>query len=149
MRRESGITLMTLITYIIVLLFVISAVTLITTFLMNNMNAMQDNNKSIYHINKFDLAFLEDVKQEKVSLYQEVTEGQNIIFEYPDGKTVEYIYQTGNIYRIESKNNQEIGKIKISEQIKENFTIHTSGDQIDIIIGAGEYQIEKHYKLGK
>lgn len=144
MKEEKGITLLALITYIIVLLLVISVVTLVSNFLMNNMNELQSDSKDISEINKFDLSFLTDIKQERVSVYQIGENGEFIILEYPDGRDVQYIYDENAIYRIE--NNQE--KRKISSNI-ETFKINAEGNKISLVLKIGQEERKKEYKIGK
>lgn len=144
MKEEKGITLLSLITYIIVLLLVISVVTLVSNFLMNNMNELQSDSKDISEINKFDLSFLTDIKQERVSVYQIGENGEFIILEYPDGRDVQYIYDENSIYRIE--NNQE--KRKISSNI-ETFKINAEGNKISLVLKIGQEERKKEYKIGK
>lgn len=144
MKEEKGITLLSLITYIIVLLLVISVVTLVSNFLMNNMNELQSDSKDISEINKFDLSFLTDIKQERVSVYRIGENGEFIILEYPDGRDVQYIYDENAIYRIE--NNQE--KRKISSNI-ETFKINAEGNKISLVLKIGQEERKKEYKIGK
>ena len=145
MKEEKGFTLLSLITYIIVLLVVISIVTLVTNFLISNRNEMQENSKNISEINKFDFAFLKDIKQEEVSVYQISEDKTILVLEYDDGKDVQYIYQENCIYRVENG----VERIKISENI-EKFEISSQEKEITLILKVeGQDQISKHYKLGR
>lgn len=149
MREERGITLISLITYVVVLLLIISAVTLTTNFLMNNINEVEDNSKNISEINKFDLAFLKDIKQENVSIYKIGEDNKSIVLEYQNiGTDIQYIYQENKIYRVE--NGKE--KILINDRIKE-FQIYKEendqDDQINVTIKVEGYEVNKKYKLGK
>lgn len=144
MRDEKGVTLISLITYVIVLLIAISAITLITNFFINNMNEVENDSKGISEINKFDLLFLSDIKQENVSIYKTDQNGSYIIFEKADGTDIQYIYQDNKIYRIENGSN----KIKVNDEI-ENFYISTQNEKIEVIIEVEGYKTTKHYKLGK
>ena len=143
MREERGVTLISLITYMIVLLVAISVITLITNFFINNMNEVENDSKGISWINKFDLLFLSDIKQENISIYKIDTENY-IILEKSNGTDIQYIYQDNTIYRIENGED----KIKLIEDIEE-FSIRSQNNEIELSIKVEEYETTKHYKLGK
>jgi len=145
MKSEKGVTLISLISYVIVLLLVVSAVTLTTNFLMNNMNETQKKSENISQINKFDLAFLKDIKQENISIYKISDDKRSIILEDQIGNDIQYIYSNNSIYRIE--NTEE--KIRVNEKIEDFEIVSAEGSKIEIKITVDETSITKQYKLGK
>lgn len=142
MKSEKGITLISLITYITVLLLAISVITLMTNFFINNLNEAENTSENMVEINKFDLSFLSDIKQEGISVYN-VSE-QSIILEDRAGNDIQYIYENNSIYRIENGTQ----KIKINENIT-GFSASLEGNKISIIMSINDTDISKEYKLGK
>lgn len=104
MKSEKGITLISLIIYMIAITIVIGILATVSSSFHNNIDYIKENSKYVSEYNKFNMYFVEDVKNNR-STYN-VTENE-IIFE--DGTV--YTYKSGtdkSIYR---------NKIKICENI--------------------------------
>ena len=95
MKKESGVTLITLIVYIIALMIVISILATVSDMFFSNTKFIKENSKNIAEFNKFNMYFLEDVKNNKNTYSVTSTE---IIFE--DGTKYTYKESPDNsIYR--------------------------------------------------
>ena len=95
MKKESGITLISLIVYIIALMLVISILAIVSDLFFSNTKFIKENSKDIAEFNKFNMYFLEDVKNNKNTYSVTSTE---IIFE--DGTKYTYKGSPDNsIYR--------------------------------------------------
>ena len=92
MKSEKGITLTSLILYIVVLLVVIATLSVISTHFYSNTSYITDMGKYIAEFNKFNMYFIEDVKNNS-RLYSIVED--KIVFE--DGTI--YTYSNNSIYR--------------------------------------------------
>ena len=146
MKKNEGITLISLIVYIIVLLIAISIITMITTSMTQNLGEIERTSRSVSKINKFDMYFLSDIKNEGVSIY-DVNEN-HIILEDKNSNMIQYIYQNNVIYRIEGDSGPQI---QICNNIS-NFTItrdEENTDVINIMINTEDYSSQKSYKIGK
>lgn len=120
MRKERGVTLVSLIIYITLMCLVIATLSIVSDLFYSNTKYIKDNSKNISEYNKFNMYFIEDVKNNK-NTYQ-VTDN-NIIFE--DGTV--YTYKADidkSIYRNKIKICQNISYCKFSEseQIVNNTT---------------------------
>lgn len=145
MKEEKGITLISLIAYIIILLVVISIVTLATNSFVNNMDGVEEDTRGMAEVNKFDVAFLKDLKQEGVSVYQISEDNNKLVLEYQDGKDIQYIWDHDTIYRID--NGKE--NVKICQNI-EKFKVEEGEEKLIITIQVkGQKENQKEYKLGK
>lgn len=103
MKKDRGITLITLTITIIAMVLVISTLSIISNFFFFNKNYLLDNSRNIAEYNKFNMFFIQDVKNNKSA---KVTEN-SVTFE--DGTV--YSYRVGNdngIYR---------NKVKICDNI--------------------------------
>lgn len=111
MRKERGITLISLNIYIISMCIIIAALSMISNLFYSNTKYLEDNSKNISEYNKFNMYFIEDVKNNK-NTYQ-VTE--NIII-FEDGTVYTYKADTDNsIYRNKVKICENVGYCKFSE----------------------------------
>lgn len=123
MKSEKGITLMSLIVYIIAMCLVMATLAVISEFFFNNKEHIVDSSRNISEYNKFNMYFIEDVKNNK-STYT-VTDNE-IIFE--DGTSYTFIQNEDNsIYR---------NKVKICENIK-----HCKFTKINKIVDEVEKEI--------
>ena len=67
MKKEHGVTLISLIIYIIVLLFVLTIVTKLTSALYFNLHDMDKQSDAVVSISKFNMYFLNDIKNKPVT----------------------------------------------------------------------------------
>ena len=108
MKSENGITLTSLVVYVVVATIVIGIMSVISSSFLSNMNLISDQDQYAVEFNKFNMFFVNDVKNNKTAQVQT----NQIVFE--DGTTYQYSEANMTIYR----NNVEIAK-----QVQElNFT---------------------------
>ncbi len=105
MKKQSGITLLTLMIYIIGILVVTGIVAVIINFFMQNIAQMDDSTKDATEFNKFNLEFIKEVK----TYGNDVTEPTEVNVEsdsvsFSSGN--KYTYQNNMIY----KNNVAIAR---------------------------------------
>lgn len=144
MKSEKGITLLSLIIYIILLILVVSMLSMISDLFFTNTQYIKDNSKYIAEFNKFNMYFIEDVKNN--SNTYSINE-QEIVFE--DGTV--YTYKKSpdkGIYR---------NKVKICDNIeycyftKEEKTVNDFTKQIInvhiIIKGSRIFETTNDYVL--
>lgn len=105
MKSEKGITLMSLILYVILLVLVVSMLSIMSDLFFSNTEILTNNSKYIAELNKFNMYFIEDVKNNN-DIYK--IENNKIIFE--DGTIYTYNASPDNgIYR---------NKVKICDNIE-------------------------------
>ena len=63
MKKENGITLMSLIIYIILMLLVVAMLATMSTMFFKNTKIIEDESKYSGEFNKFNMFFIEDVKK--------------------------------------------------------------------------------------
>lgn len=68
MKTQKGITLLSLIVYIILLTFVIAMLSVVSSLFFSNTKYITENSKNISEFNKFNMYFIEDVKNNKTTL---------------------------------------------------------------------------------
>lgn len=111
MKSNKGITLTSLVIYIMVATIVISMIAMVSSFFFSNMNLVKDQDQYAVEFNKFNMFFINDIKNNTKAQVQ----ANKIILE--DETTYEYKQDEKKIYR----NNVEIAK-----QINSaNFTAST------------------------
>ena len=85
MKSQKGVTLIALVIYVIVLTIVVSILAMISSFFFSNVNFVKDKANYAPEFNKFNMFFIQDVKNNK----NVTVSGNNIKFE--DG--TEYIFK--------------------------------------------------------
>lgn len=105
MKKEKGITLISLIIYIISLTLILSLLALISQNFYKNSNLITEKGKYISEYNKFNMFFIEDCKKNS-DIYNISPEKNTITFE--DGTTYTYKSEDSGIYR---------NKVKICKNI--------------------------------
>ena len=141
-KNEKGITLISLIIYIIVLILVLSLLTYITASFNDNMKILENLGKNMPSFNKFNMYFIEDVKNNKDICY---IDDSKIVFD--DGTT--YTYQDNNIYRNKTKICENIPFITFSfrEETDDNdFTKKVITVQM-VLKGTDVIELENDYVL--
>ena len=93
MKSQKGVTLIALVIYVIVLTIVVSILAMISSFFFSNVNFVKEQANYAPEFNKFNMFFIQDVKNNK----NVTVSGNNIKFE--DG--TEYIFNLDQkaIYR--------------------------------------------------
>lgn len=118
MKKESGITLTSLIIYIITIMMVMGILSTISKYFYSNVSYISEMGKYVSEYNKFNMYFVKDVKN-NTDIYS--ISNNKIVFE--DGNI--YTYSNGAIYRNKVKICSNIKQCifkKIEETDKNNFT---------------------------
>ncbi len=124
MKKEEGITLVSLIVYVLLLTFIIAGLSSITASFYSNIDEFDSDSESAVAYTKFNMYFLSDIKrknaviescQEKYVIIAYEVEGEElndagISIEGKHTKKVEYSVQNNSLYR---------DKVKICDNIKE------------------------------
>lgn len=117
MKKENGITLVSLVIYVIVMTIVIGIMSSIITNFYNNTDTVKSNVQEIVEFNKFNNYFLKEVKTLNNKI--DVVSDNYILF------------TTGNSFSI-SNNSIYYNNIKICENVKRmQISIGKNGDGID------------------
>ncbi len=144
MKQEKGITLTSLIIYMILLTFAISMLAVISDMFFSNTKYITESGKYISEFNKFNMYFIEDVKNNNNTY--EVTNHQ-IIFE--DGTIYTYYEAPDNsIYRNKVKicNNIAYCKFTKTEQKQNNITKNLI--QVQMAIKSSKlFEVKNEYVL--
>ena len=144
MKSEKGITLMVLIVYIVVMCIVMAILATISNFFYANAKQLTNNSKYMAEYNKFNMYFVEDVKNNKDTY--EVTENQ-VIFE--DGTTYTYKANPDNsIYRNKVKICTNIPYCSFSKSITTVNEVEKKLVQVHMIIaGSHLFETNNEYVL--
>ena len=105
MKQENGVTLSSLIIYVISMLIVVGVIATLTSFFYRNIANLDDNSENIAEVTKFNIPFLEEVKQANNAVTR-VSEDQTAI-SFFSGNT--YTFQDQAIYK---------NKVRICENVK-------------------------------
>ena len=93
MKSVKGITLTSLVIYIMVATIVIATMAIVSSFFFSNINLVRDQDKYAVEFNKFNMFFVNDVKNNKTAQVQT----HKITFE--DGTIYEYRAEDKSVYR--------------------------------------------------
>ena len=141
MKKERGITLISLIIYIIVLCIVIAMLAMVSDMFYKNTDYLKDNSKYVAEYNKFNMYFIEDVKNNKDTYKVEENE---IIFE--DGTM--YTYTEDGVYRNKIKICNNVAWCAFSKSEVETDDITKNIIKVYMIIdGTKLYETENEYVL--
>ena len=130
MKSQKGVTLIALVIYVIVLTIVVSILAMISSFFFSNVNFVKEQANYAPEFNKFNMFFINDVKNNKTAQVQ----ANQIIFE--DGTTYQYSAENKSIYR----NNVEVAKqVESLNFTTENYQVeNTTKILIKVEISIGE-----------
>ena len=136
MKKEHGVTLISLIIYIIVLLFVLTIVTKLTSALYFNLHDMDKQSDAVVSISKFNMYFLNDIKNKPVTA--------NVI----SPNTLELIYSDGSEKITYTKTNKVLyrNKVKVFDSLDE-ITITKIGQTIQVYLKIGDYSKTIKYTI--
>lgn len=104
MKSDKGVTTSSVIIYVIAMMIVIGIIATITSFFYTNVMNTKDNSDNISEMTKFNMYFLEEVKNEN-----------NSIINISD---TSILFKTGNMFTF-MDNSIYFNKIKICENVKE------------------------------
>ncbi len=142
MINNRGITMISLIIYIIVITFILSGLTAITTSFYKNVNEVDQGSESAVSFSKFNMYFLNDIKEEKAKIEDVTSNGKSITLSFTRGnskQTVTYKLLSGSIYR---------DKVKICDKVKDlNIDAVPGGTSITIDINISDYEKTTTYKV--
>lgn len=142
MRSEKGITLTYLIIYIILLILVVSTLSIVSTHFYSNTKYLMDNGKYVSEFDKFNMYFIEDVKNNKETYSVDTNK---IVFE--DGTV--YTYSEKSIYRNKvelCRNIENCIFSKLEEIDDNNFTKKIINVKLSIA-GENKFETEINYVL--
>lgn len=130
MKKESGITLVTLIVYLMIVSAILAALTNLSSHVYKNIGKLGSENLSAEEFNKFNVNFVKSVKANKKATV--TNNNQNVTIEFGDGTTYNYINGENSIYK---------NKIKIAKNIN-YFTADVQNinnkNVIQVQIGTGK-----------
>ena len=130
MKKENGITLVTLIVYLMIVSAILAALTNLSSHIYKNINKLGIENLSAEEFNKFNVNFVKSVKANKNATV--TNNNQNVTIEFDDGTTYNYINGENSIYK---------NKIKIAKNIN-CFTAEVKNinnkNVIQVQIGTGK-----------
>lgn len=144
MKSQKGITLTVLIIYIVIMCFVISMLATVSTFFFDNTDQIKTNAKYIAEYNKFNMYFIEDVKNNE---------------EIERISSNEIVFKDGTVYTYKGSSDRSIyrNKVKICKNISYcNFSkaITTVNDvekkivNVHMVIeGSGFFETNNEYVL--
>jgi len=130
MKKESGITLVTLIVYLMIVSAILAALTNLSSHVYKNIGKLGSENLSAEEFNKFNVNFIKSVKSNKKATV--TNNNQNVTIVFDDGTTYNYINGENSIYK---------NKIKIAKNIN-YFTADVQNinnkNVIQVQIGTGK-----------
>ena len=130
MKKESGITLVTLIVYLMIVSAILVALANLSSHVYKNIGKLGSENLSAEEFNKFNVNFVKSVKANKKATI--TNNNQNVTIEFDDGTTYNYINGENSIYK---------NKIKIAKNIN-YFTADVQNinnkNVIQVQIGTGK-----------
>ena len=134
MKKESGVTLISLIIYIIVLLIVLTIATKLTSALYFNVQEMDKQSESAVQISKFNMYFLNDIKNKPVTA--NVTSPNIIELSYTgNSEKITYSKSGRTLYR---------NKVKVLDNLDE-IKITNDGENIEVYLKVGDYSKTTKY----
>lgn len=142
MKSEKGITLTYLIIYVVLLILVVSTLSIVSTHFYSNTKYLMDNGKYVSQFDKFNMYFIEDVKNNKETYS---VESNKIVFE--DGTI--YTYSEKSIYRNKvelCRNIENCIFSKLDETDDNNFTKKIINVKLSIA-GENKFETENNYVL--
>ena len=128
MKKENGITLMALVIYLVVFIMVIGIIATLTSYFYTNVIDFDETTKSYSEINKFNMYFLQDIKNKNNIIQNLVVgntnEGEKItIYNSENFELTKYVFEKNSIYR---------NGILIAKNIKE-FRLNMDSENSEIL----------------
>ena len=132
MKSENGITLTSLVIYVVVATIIISTMAVISSFFFSNMSSVNGQEEYALEFNKFNMFFINDVKNNKKA---EINVGK-IVFE--DGTVYEYRASEKAIYRNNIKIAKKIEDLKFTENTYQVPNTQTTKKLVNVQISMGK-----------
>lgn len=142
MKKEKGITLVSLIIYMAIITATLVALSMLTTKIYNTSKEIGKDNLSSEEFNKFNISFIKTVKNNKSATINTIVDSEtntNVTITFPDGTIYNYIGKENSIYKNKIKIAKNINYFVASEQNNNNK------DVIQIIIGTGKNNTESNF----
>lgn len=141
MRNQKGITLITLILYMILLIIIISILSFVSQMFFSNIKAVTERGKYVSEFNKFNMYFVEDIKNNK-----DIIEIQKSKIILEDGTI--YTFAGNSIYRNKVKICQNITQCNFSKQEIESAGITKKIIKVEMLIkGSQQLKTSNEYVL--
>ena len=132
MKSEKGITLTSLVVYVVVATVVISIMAVISSFFFSNMTLINGQEQYALEFNKFNMFFINDVKNNKNA---QIDTGR-VVFE--DGTIYEYRASEKAIYRNNIKIAKEIEEIGFIESTYQVPNTQTTKNLVNVKMTIGK-----------
>lgn len=144
MKSEKGITLTALVLYIMVATIVIGTMAIVSSFFFSNINLVRDQDKYAVEFNKFNMFFVNDVKNNKTAQIEE----HKITFE--DGTIYEYNTSEQAVYRNDTKITSLVQELTFTADTYQAENINTVKNLVRVFMSIGKrenFQKEIEYVL--
>ena len=128
MKKESGITLISVTIYVLVMAIVVGIIATISSFFYNNVTNVKDSGQNAAEYDKFNMFFLEDTKAKGNKIREVAQDGSYIVFENGN----QYTFQDNSIYQ---------NQVRICKNIVEaSFKVKTQYDKtiVSVYLQIGE-----------
>lgn len=125
MKSEKGITLISVIIYLFAMVMALTIVGLITSFFFENIYEIKDMGELTSEYNKFNIFFIEDMKNSYAVNYENIGENSKIQFSPEVGSkdTIIYSINGGSIYRDSVKIADNISNFKVINYNKNSIEV--------------------------
>ena len=135
MKKENGITMLSLIIYVLLMIFVVAAISNITASFYKNVNDFDTESESTVAYSKFNMFFLNDIKKDNIEIedYKD-----NYIILALNGEEIQYSIQNNALYR---------NKVKICDNLNNASITVSEGNKITINLKIGDYQKTTTYVI--
>lgn len=135
MKKENGITMISLIIYVLLMIFVVAAISNITASFYKNVNDFDTESESAVAYSKFNMFFLNDIKKDNIRI--EDYKNDYIILTLSD-EQIQYSIQNNCMYR---------NKVKICDNVSNASITVSEGNKITINLKIGDYQKTTTYVI--
>lgn len=122
MKTEKGITLMILLVYVMVFSIVITLLANLSNYIYSNLDYVSDRSIDVSEFNKFNMYFIEDVKNNNQALVENLVDSNNrefIQISFQDGDAYTYTIGDTSIYKNSQKIASNILNFKAEELSKD------------------------------
>lgn len=117
MKKDSGLTITSIIIYIVAMLIVIGIIATITSFFYTNVNNANNSSNNISEITKFHMYFLEETTKQD----NEINVITDNIVSFKSGNT--FTFQDSSIYINNVKVCEDIYNAQFKEEVINNKTV--------------------------
>lgn len=135
MRKNQGITVTSLVVYIISLLVLVGTMSTIAKYFYNNLDEVTIENKTSTEYIEFSNYITNDINSSNIENVFIAEDEKKVTIKFSDFSWHRYQIEENAIYYVEIKDNQQIKKIKLCENINEensNFTLTNKILQIEV-----------------